>query len=648
MRRPFRLALALLLLLASSCSRLEGPSPAATAGVEKDEGEKEGSGPAPILAQIELAGDHHGDEDAPPESEEASVEAASGETGAHDERAFGKTGGAAAPTSISRNKWLRDTLYHQQGDNLYWYMDAAYKSQWGTAAECRALIARAAAAWQAYLPFTLTEASSEAAANIVIRFTRDSTFTRKGKTAKWATRIARNRYRVALAYAYDPEKTKRGLGFDRVGDILVNDLVHWDLDADTIAPGQDSMVVDTISHHDGASAALGKVHNTLLEVLTHEMGHVLGLGHDPARLRGGRYANIMAPEYGPEFGTGTLGEADIRHLTRLYHMPFHFVHGLAGFTGYGDYLSVAVDSVFKTITGRALTSGAKSYNKRLRQRLLSRGLPQRDSAVARFVRYNVKHAWLEMARDSAWGNARDSALWLNRLGGLLAMDSIVYGVDTVIASIDSSVLSRVDTTLASIDTAIAAIDTVADIDTTVAGIDSSRFDQLDPDTGDSLFFKDTTLAFDTSHVYDTSLAYDTTLAFDSTFRHDTTYAEDAVSFEDTFANHLLSTAQADRDSALSFLLSSREFDSALVVNEYERLLGTAPGNADFTAWVNDLQDGDKTPFDLVVYLAGSKAFWDGLSTKTTGGYVSQVLTLLLGKPYTASSKEARAWRIFLE
>lgn len=95
----------------------------------------------------------------------------------------------------------------------------------------------------------------------------------------------------------------------RIGHHMVSEVAH------AYFPGQDGLAGD-IHVASGVPWSVGTGHWNFLETITHELGHSLGLLHDPVE------PAIMNPSYPTHFfagfGTSRLFPRDIRNLQALY------------------------------------------------------------------------------------------------------------------------------------------------------------------------------------------------------------------------------------------------------------------------------------------------------------------------------------------
>lgn len=125
--------------------------------------------------------------------------------------------------------------------------------------------------------------------------------TPKSGSSYWVTGQANLRFNTefidgqnganTLAFAYYPFSTSNGLA----GDLFFDNGNTW-----RVQPGQSG--------------------TDLLEVAVHEIGHTLGLGHEPMPYEGGNQA-IMNPYYGRRYsglGTAFLYEDDIEGIQSIY------------------------------------------------------------------------------------------------------------------------------------------------------------------------------------------------------------------------------------------------------------------------------------------------------------------------------------------
>lgn len=348
-----------------------------------------------------------------------------------------------AATKAKESRWSRDSLYTAQNDTLYWCLsDSSTQMTRDTAS---LIIERAFLKWKPYLPFQIVETDSVNRANIVIKFKRTPGFYgKKRKYTYWTKKKAPGVYNVLPGFAFDPLKSSRGLGFDSIGDIYVNDLIAWDsISGGAAETTADTLPVDTLNWQDGNGkvALLGTLNTktTLTETMTRLVGHSLGLAFDRTR---DADSNVMK-EGGPGIGTGALGNNDVIYITSIYNLPFQLIYGHTT-PAFGDYLSSACDSTFRRLLGRALNAKNKALCVELKKKMKANKLPRNDSAGRFSWKFEYRDMLYALGRDSAALNAagrRDSA-WMRRI------DSLFVDHDTLVWASDSALLAGIDTSLA--------------------------------------------------------------------------------------------------------------------------------------------------------------------------------------------------------
>jgi hypothetical protein len=207
---------------------------------------------------------------------------------------------ALAGTSLKWN--YRNILLPEQNGFLYWTIEFSCKDE----IDARRAIRQALQLWQPYVPFSFAETSDVNAANMVIRFLNTDDFENEsGEKVPWWQGGS-----VLLAYGFSPKASCRGLRFDYIGDIFVNDrFIDWK------EPFPRIYRPKNMGNGEWSSQA------TLVKVLTHEIGHALGLAHNEASLK-----NIMSPN-GPTTNDGRLHDGDILSITQLYTPAYHMVYG---------------------------------------------------------------------------------------------------------------------------------------------------------------------------------------------------------------------------------------------------------------------------------------------------------------------------------
>jgi predicted Zn-dependent protease len=217
-------------------------------------------------------------------------------------------------------KWhYRNQIKPRQAGKLYWCLDPKYRCRDGITD--KAIVKKAFAEWQPYVPFVFTETANPATANIVIKFINDKTFKdHSGNNKPWYVGG------MILGYAWAPYENSRGLGFDFWGDVYINDFyIKW------TASNYCTIQVNGKNYRSDAN---------LRGVLTHELGHALGLGHssDPRAIM---YATASA--------TQTVHDDDIKSVTKVYDMPYQMVYGK-------QFADKTVRDAFKKILNRQPTS----------------------------------------------------------------------------------------------------------------------------------------------------------------------------------------------------------------------------------------------------------------------------------------------------
>lgn len=201
-------------------------------------------------------------------------------------------------------KWHHyNILRSQQNGQLRWFLQTNCNDGF----DARNIIRQAYAKWQPLVPFTFVEAGSAAEANTVIRFVNASSYTDQNGVSRnfWA-----NADQVTLGLGWAPHETLRGLGFDFWGDIIINDLAQWN---QTTTP---SVVVT--GRPGGGTATFA---SSLMETMTHEIGHTLGFDHDDSHPW-----NIMHGG-GNQLGNGNLWDADVLTAAQLYQMGYEGAFG---------------------------------------------------------------------------------------------------------------------------------------------------------------------------------------------------------------------------------------------------------------------------------------------------------------------------------
>jgi hypothetical protein len=282
-----------------------------------------------------------------------------------------------APYGTSYKWGYRNILVPQQSGKLLWYLDIRCKD----GIDERAIIRAAFNAWQPYLPFAIEETNSAAKANIVFRFlTGESYITGPGTTAKWYT----SGTSMTLAVAFRPVKTWQGLGFDYWGDVQINNSqISW-------TAGAGSTIYCPWVGRTVSSSA------NLINVLTHELGHSLGLDHDKSSL------SIMYPTVSAK---ATLYDSDINGITQLYNMPYQMVYS-------NDYAGKVITASMQDLLGRKPTSAELTA---YRNKLAFNRLPSK-------MNYDYRQLLGEIGGSSAaWTRAKktNKTFVANTIAGLL-------------------------------------------------------------------------------------------------------------------------------------------------------------------------------------------------------------------------------------
>jgi hypothetical protein len=238
----------------------------------------------------------------------------------HGESGLGKQAEAFAPTC----KWhFRNIILPKQAGKLYWYLD----SPCNDGIDVRVAIRLAFAIWQPWVPFTFTEATKAASANIVIKFINDPNAPLATGPSPWWQGSW-----VTIGWGYAPYEALQGLGCDYRGDIFINDCyVNWKNNPPQLS---------------NPSGQTWPANFTLVPILAHEMGHALGLDHDATSSK-----NLMSPQ-GPQTGNGQLYDGDITSITRLYVAPYHLVFGQ-------EHVTKLIADAFQKVLGRIPTSTEK-------------------------------------------------------------------------------------------------------------------------------------------------------------------------------------------------------------------------------------------------------------------------------------------------
>jgi hypothetical protein len=272
--------------------------------------------------------------------------------------------GKAATLWGQRLHWdYYNEIRARQNGELRWFLGADCND--GLDAED--LIRQAFAHWQPYTKFRFVEANARNDANIVIVFDdgADVRF-QDGTTRQWMTRPAPGRISVTFGLGFAPMDDRRGLGLDDCGDVYINDNVQW--------------------RQNGTSVQAYGLSwpRSLVEVLTHEIGHALGLAHD-----GSSTSNIMCAGGNRTNRTGELFDADVTSICHLYQAPALFHLGVEG-------TNRVIDAGYRRILGRAPDAGGMAT---YRDHLSWNILPSRTS------RYTVQHFYAALiASDEFFRN----------------------------------------------------------------------------------------------------------------------------------------------------------------------------------------------------------------------------------------------------